>query len=180
MPSDDPSRGRTWAEVANLWRTSPDFCDRFTSYLVDTQEVGIAWETIPVSSGDHDKLFEHASVPSSALGRLTADPEPFRSKFSSAQNGVCRFKNLGGDAELVVPAPIDDSANYAHLLAFLRTAPTEQVRSLWCTVGQAVKDQWQNGEARFWVSTAGLGVHWLHVRLDRRPKYYRTIRFKAG
>jgi len=24
-----------------------------------------------------------------------------------------------------------------------------------------------------WLSTAGLGVSWLHVRLDTRPKYYR-------
>ena len=23
-----------------------------------------------------------------------------------------------------------------------------------------------------WLSTAGMGVAWLHVRLDQRPKYY--------
>ena len=23
-----------------------------------------------------------------------------------------------------------------------------------------------------WLSTAGMGVPWLHVRLDSRPKYY--------
>ena len=23
-----------------------------------------------------------------------------------------------------------------------------------------------------WLSTAGLGVYWLHLRLDTRPKYY--------
>lgn len=23
-----------------------------------------------------------------------------------------------------------------------------------------------------WLSTAGMGVSWLHVRLDARPKYY--------
>jgi len=25
---------------------------------------------------------------------------------------------------------------------------------------------------RVWLSTAGMGVSWLHVRLDDRPKYY--------
>jgi hypothetical protein len=25
---------------------------------------------------------------------------------------------------------------------------------------------------RFWVSTSGLGVPWVHVRLDERPKYF--------
>jgi hypothetical protein len=30
----------------------------------------------------------------------------------------------------------------------------------------------QLGTAPVWVSTAGMGVSWLHVRLDNRPKYY--------
>jgi len=28
------------------------------------------------------------------------------------------------------------------------------------------------GERRLWISTAGGGVAWLHVRLDSSPKYY--------
>jgi hypothetical protein len=28
------------------------------------------------------------------------------------------------------------------------------------------------GEDRVWLSTAGAGVPWLHVRLDDAPKYY--------
>jgi hypothetical protein len=28
------------------------------------------------------------------------------------------------------------------------------------------------GEAPVWLSTAGMGVAWLHVRLDSRPTYY--------
>ena len=29
-----------------------------------------------------------------------------------------------------------------------------------------------------WTSTSGLGVYWLHVRLDSRPKYYQHQPFK--
>lgn len=29
-----------------------------------------------------------------------------------------------------------------------------------------------------WLSTSGLGVYWLHMRLDRRPKYYTYEPFK--
>jgi uncharacterized protein DUF6940 len=33
---------------------------------------------------------------------------------------------------------------------------------------------------RPWVSTAGMGVPWLHVRLDTRPTYYRHAAYRAG
>lgn len=29
-----------------------------------------------------------------------------------------------------------------------------------------------------WLSTSGLGVYWLHVRLDTRPKYYNHDEYK--
>jgi hypothetical protein len=30
----------------------------------------------------------------------------------------------------------------------------------------------QLGSTPIWLSTAGDGIAWLHVRLDSRPKYY--------
>jgi hypothetical protein len=30
-----------------------------------------------------------------------------------------------------------------------------------------------------WLSTAGAGVAWLHIRLDDRPKYYGYTPFRA-
>ena len=30
-----------------------------------------------------------------------------------------------------------------------------------------------------WVSTCGLGVYWLHVRLDSFPKYYRYAPYQT-
>lgn len=32
----------------------------------------------------------------------------------------------------------------------------------------------------FWLSTAGMGVSWLHVRLDERPKYYRFQEYRSA
>ncbi|MGB1216866.1 MAG: DUF6940 family protein [Saprospiraceae bacterium] len=29
-----------------------------------------------------------------------------------------------------------------------------------------------------WLSTAGLGVYWLHIRMDNRPKYYKHKAYK--
>jgi hypothetical protein len=44
---------------------------------------------------------------------------------------------------------------------------------LWSAVGRTVASRRAASVDPVWVSTAGLGVHWLHVRLDDRPKYYR-------
>ena len=32
-------------------------------------------------------------------------------------------------------------------------------------------------QKKVWMSTSGLGVYWLHVRLDSRPKYYQFAEF---
>ena len=46
----------------------------------------------------------------------------------------------------------------------------EQVRALWRVTAQEMLRS--IGERPVWLSTAGGGVAWLHIRLDSRPKYY--------
>jgi hypothetical protein len=85
---------------------------------------------------------------------------------------VC-FNNLGADALLVVPCPISASANYSHIGAFHRSAPQGQLHTFWKVVAQSVLARL--GPQPLWLSTAGGGVDWLHMRLDDRPKYYRHL-----
>ena len=42
--------------------------------------------------------------------------------------------------------------------------------------GQAIRENL--GPIPRWLSTAGLGVPWLHLRLDTRPKYYQYGPYK--
>ena len=81
------------------------------------------------------------------------------------------FRNLGGDADLVVPCDMGAGADYAHLAVFLRTASPAQMRAIWRAVADTAKAWLARGD-RLWISTAGLGVTWVHVRIDSRPKYY--------
>ena len=46
----------------------------------------------------------------------------------------------------------------------------QQQHALWQSVGEAMARR--VGAKPVWLSTAGAGVSWLHVRLDDRPKYY--------
>ena len=80
------------------------------------------------------------------------------------------FANLGRDAFLVVPCPTGRLSAYGHLAAFLRGAQEEQKHALWALVGKLMEQR--GGSKSVWLSTAGAGVSWLHVRLDDRPKYY--------
>jgi hypothetical protein len=37
----------------------------------------------------------------------------------------------------------------------------------------------KQGDTPFWLSTSGLGVYWMHVRIDVAPKYYTYAPFRS-
>eukprot|EP00581_Thalassiosira_minuscula_P028154 CAMPEP_0183755264 /NCGR_PEP_ID=MMETSP0739-20130205/4083_1 /TAXON_ID=385413 /ORGANISM="Thalassiosira miniscula, Strain CCMP1093" /LENGTH=286 /DNA_ID=CAMNT_0025992047 /DNA_START=52 /DNA_END=912 /DNA_ORIENTATION=- len=95
---------------------------------------------------------------------------------------VCSFGNLGKDAILVAPTPQSSvsSATYSHLAAFVRGAPKEQVVDFWRMGAQKYLEKLKKSpNERTWFSTNGMGVSWLHLRLDDAPKYYSYGPFKA-
>jgi hypothetical protein len=101
----------------------------------------------------------------------TPDAAAFAEHFrGEVEGGVVEFPNLGKDAFMVVPCPLGPPSAYGHLAAFVREAPEAQQHALWNLVGAAM--QRRLGTKPVWLSTAGAGVSWLHMRLDDRPKYY--------
>ena len=106
-----------------------------------------------------------------ALSRALVDSSHFDDTFAAAgTESVVSFANLSGDALLVAPCLIAAPATYAHLASFVRDAPASQIRALWQCVARAFAET--ISETPLWISTSGLGVIWLHIRLDRFPKYY--------
>ncbi len=99
---------------------------------------------------------------------VPASAEDFAEHLDTHQHAVV-FPNLGRDARLVVPVP-HDAADYAHLAAFLRTASDAAGHALWRTVAETMETRLCEGAC--WLSTSGLAVPWLHVRIDSRPKYF--------
>ena len=121
--------------------------------------------------------FEFVLVKSDLLENFSANAKAFRNYFSSSKS-IVTFQNLGGDAQLIVPVPISENANYPHLATFIRNAPLEQKRELCKIVAQEYQKKIE--EKPIWLSTAGLGVSWLHIRIDNRPKYYRYQLYKGN
>lgn len=161
----------SYAAVIESWRQDDAFNAYFSDLLAASPFAAFFWETPPVSAYTAARAFECMLVDSPALARLTAEPAVFGRPFAAApEDEVVAFENLGGDAWLVAPRPLAEGEGYPHLAAFLRAAPAAQKAALWRRTGEALLRLLS--ERPLWVSTSGLGVAWLHVRLDTRPKYY--------
>jgi hypothetical protein len=161
------------SEVTQLLRSNESFRSFFTECVRDSGFDAFFWETPPVTLSSLEQPFEFVVVEGGSLGSLRHDPRPFSDHFSNGSSpSVLCFPNLGGDATLIVPVPItSDHSSYTHLGSFLRTAPRQQIDLFWQKVGTALQQRISTSPT--WLSTAAMGVSWLHLRLDSRPKYYR-------
>jgi hypothetical protein len=164
----------------------------------------VFWECAPVTPTTASRRpFEFVLIPSSALASIDTDIGPFNEKFTEHQaqpypppssKHVVAFHNLRRDAMLVVPCPthkqdfIKPSAHFAHIAVFMRGAKDSHIVEFWRAVAGAVQAELAEAAAeggrgadkKLWLSTSGLGVSWLHVRVDSVPKYYNFAEYKRG
>ena len=160
----------SYADVLRLWQRDEDFRSFFMGLLVDAPFSAFRWETPPITTETVGWLFEFVVLDSPGLAS-EPDAHAFAEHFRGAdESGVVEFPNLGKDAIMVVPCPIGAPDAYGHLAAFVRRAPEGQKHAFWQRVGAAMERRFS--VKNVWLSTAGAGVSWLHVRLDDRPKYY--------
>lgn len=179
VPRDPSGAQLPYRDGLRLLRTDETFRGFFASLLSAAPFDAFRWETPPVDAATVDRAFEFVLLDAPALNR-PPDAEAFEDRFRSARDGrqVVAFPNLGNDAVLVVPCPAGPPETYAHLAAFVRGAPAAQVHELWQTVAAEMESRLS--AAPVWLSTAGMGVSWLHVRLDARPKYYGFGAYREG
>jgi hypothetical protein len=159
------------SEVLSQWQGDADFRTYFNAILSDSPFSAFRWETPSVSIAQLGQPFEFVLLNSPGLAR-TPDAEAFAEHFRKVKSNeaAISFRNLGNDATLIVPVPQGPAEACGHVAAFVRLAPTSQQHELWQLVGKVMQSQ--VGHKPIWLSTAGAGVSWLHVRIDDRPKYY--------
>jgi len=166
------ARPVSFADVLAHWRSDEVFRALFIRVLAEASQGAYLWETPPVTRATAQRPFEFVLVDSPSLTRMRPDPTAFAEHFAAAPDGAeaVAFANLGGDAYLVAPTPRTVAAAYPHLAAFARDAPAEQQHAFWRMVGAEVAARLS--DRPLWLSTCGLGIAWLHARLDSWPKYY--------
>ena len=147
------------------------FTDWYCGTLAAFEGAAFYWELPALTEALLDRDVEFVLIEAPVLARFGPERAPFEEYFRRAvSEDVIVFPNLGGDAILVVPCPQGPDAHYPHLAAFLRHADRRQVRALWRVTAEEILRRL--GTRPTWLSTAGGGVAWLHIRLDSRPKYY--------
>lgn len=171
--TDGPLR---WRRTLAGWLDESGLGDALTGALAELPFAAFRWETPAMTTDRLDSLFECVVVDDPSLD-VPPDPAPF-AEYLCDDRAVVRFANLGGDAVMVVPCRQAREDAYGHIAAFVRRAPREQQRALWREVAAAMNDRL--GDRPVWLSTAGGGVDWLHVRLDDRPKYYAHAPYRAA
>lgn len=168
----------TFRQFIELLQNNEAFRKYFVQLLKDAPFEAYFWETPPITNSLFDRPFEFVFYKSNALARINPNATAFQEHYVKdvQKEGVLSFFNLGRDALLVVPVPIKQDSDFAHIAAFVRHAPHEQQLIFWQKVAIAVLECLN--EKPIWLSTSGLGVSWLHMRIDNRPKYYQFKDFK--
>ena len=162
--------------MLQLWKNEAEFCAFFTKIIADAPFNALYWETPPITKENVHRYFEMVLIQSRSLEKMTPESHVFKQYFDE-KSRVAVFPNLGKNAMLIVPKPISTQDNFAHLAAFIQNAREDQIHEFWQRLAMAIEENLN--EKPMWVSTAGNGVYWLHVRLDTRPKYYKYSTYRT-
>ncbi len=163
-----------YLRVIELWERDQEFVDFYLSIFKKYGFNSYIWETPPISTCFVNRPFEFV-LHNTPKASQNPDLDTFDQYFdvSTTNQGIVVFPNLGHDATLVVPSPYREKADYSGLAEFFDEAPLFQQRALWAVLARQVK--MQLSENPMWISVAGGGISWLHIRLDSNPKYYRYM-----
>lgn len=168
----------SFSHYFDLLENDDQFADWYTRLLADADYDAFFWEHPSLTRSRIDADVEFVLIDAAALAHRSADPSAFRSLFGKhREQDIVTFPNLGNDALMIAPCPTGSNDNFAHLAKFLRGGSADQIRSLWRVTARSVLAKLSDNP--LWLSTSGLGVIWLHIRLDAYPKYYQHTPYRA-
>ena len=167
----DTFRGQTWMEVLQRWEKGdiPSIPFPISKPFI--------WRTSCLTKG-LSEFYREELIEDRRLKGLKQNYEPFIEKFDlTSKKKHCVAKpNLGKDSILVVPT-LEKSKEFTNLFFFIKNASLEKQKAFWKQVAKEVKKRLKTHD-RIWVNSPNLGVHYLHVRIDTKPKYYEDSELK--
>ncbi|MFK5956891.1 MAG: hypothetical protein QM477_10655 [Planctomycetota bacterium] len=165
----------SFASAISALQSEEHFRNLLIQLIAESPFSALRWETPEVSNDLLERKFEFVLLDSPYLD-VPANPRDFAEYFRQGPEvAAVAFPNLGHDGIMIAPCPQRGNDCYAHLAAFSRNAAKAQQHAFWQLVGKTMQSR--VSAKPVWLSTAGGGVDWLHVRLDDRPKYYAHLPF---
>jgi len=135
------------------------------------------WRT-SVQSNKKDLVYKEEFIEDERLLKAKEDLKPFAEHLDKNKDEkyAISFPNLSGDTILVVPIP-RKSKIFTNMFYFMNNASEIQKKELWKKVALEARKFIEKNE-NVWISTHGLGVNYLHVRICITPKYYENSKLK--
>ena len=133
------------------------------------------YETSPYVN--YDSPYEEKIIVNFQLKTLIQNTDAFKQHIKDSNDEhVTSFFNLSKSSMLVIPMPRKGKI-FTTLKDFMDNASEKQQQKFWNIVAvKAIEMNKQHGKV--WISSHGLGVPYLHIRIDTYPKYYVTTKFK--
>lgn len=132
----------------------------------------VFWETSVAKDGDESRYRVKTKSAARALPMtLPADTSAFKKHLKNKKSPVS-FLSKSNPPTLLVVLP-NTGKNFSHIGTFYASSTLTEKRALWKKVAIELEKK-LNKSGMVYVSTHGLGVAWLHIRLSGTPKYYVT------
>lgn len=133
------------------------------------------WECSPVSKITLNRTFEFMAIKSQELDNIKQDYSSFQEHIGKSTKTKIAFTSRSGET-LIIPQP-DEKKDYKNLASFIQNASLKQQSEFWREVARQLEANLADDKPR-WLSTHGLGVSYLHVRIDKKPTYYSWDEYK--
>ena len=160
-----------WMQKINNWKNGEDI----PTYPEDISKQFL-WETTPITLGMRE-IFDEVFIESKKLDTQEEDWSSFSEYIDNSDDiYVVAFDNLTKDTRLVVPIP-RKNREYTSIKLFMDNALLIQQIAFWKRVAIEIELMLEK-YGKVWVSTHGLGVPYLHIRIAIHPKYYKCEEFK--
>ena len=160
-----------WSEVLSQWESGnyPKVPKNIKSPYF--------WRT-SVQSNKKDLVYKEEFIEDERLLKAKEDLKPFSEHLDKNKDEkyAISFPNLSGDTILVVPVP-RKGKSFVNLFKFYKNSSEIQKKELWKKVAEQAKEFLKTND-NIWISTHGLGVNYLHVRICNNPKYYENSKLK--
>ncbi len=132
------------------------------------------WETKCLKSFNDE--FEEEFIENKSLTTLSQNYSSFIEYISKSKNKYATsFFNPSKTTLLIIPMPRDNK-KFTTIKDFIDNASLNHQQEFWKYVAKVII-KFKKDNKEIYISTHGLGVPYLHIRLDLKPKYY-TGKFK--